>query len=121
MTLINSFDMRNKEFWLPFIGGGLVIIPSSWFLYGEDIFKFSLSAYLLIVAVVNLEDYIKNKIKGPLIFMAFCIFTSLTLLITLYENYIFTVLFSILAIIMFISLIYTFFKKEKYYLIKNRC
>ncbi|KYK26857.1 hypothetical protein AYK20_08550 [Thermoplasmatales archaeon SG8-52-1] len=113
--------MRNKEFWLPFIGGGLVIIPSSWFLYGEDIFKFTLCAYLLIVAVVNLEDYIKNKRKGPLIFMAFCIFTSLTLFITLYDYYIFTILFSNIAILMFIALIYTFFKKDKYYLIKKRC
>ncbi|UCF13044.1 MAG: hypothetical protein JSW06_01995 [Thermoplasmatales archaeon] len=111
--------MRNKEFWWPFIGGGIVIIPSSWFFYGEDIFKFVLSAYLLITAVVNLEDFLKNKIKGPLVFMSFCIFTAFTFLITLYQNDILTIIFSSLAIIMFIALIYTFFNRDKFYLIKQ--
>ncbi|MHA2040030.1 MAG: hypothetical protein ACW98X_26760 [Promethearchaeota archaeon] len=112
--------MRNKNFLWPFIGGAIVIIPSSYFLYGEDIFKFVISAYLLITAVVNLEDFIKNKIKGPLVFMSFCIFTALTLLITLYHNYLLTIIFSTLSIIMFVALIYTFFNKDKYYLIKQK-
>ncbi len=107
--------MNNKTIlWLTIIGS-ITIAFLSWTVYGESTFKVIFSAILLVAAIFYFIDFSKRKKTGSLIATLFCLSVAFTLLVTFCLPGIFSLVLAIISLILFIALIYTFFKREKYY------
>ncbi len=107
--------MNNKTIlWLTIIGS-IAIAFLSWIVYGESTFKIIFSAILLVAAIFYFIDFSKRKKTGSLIATLFCLSVAFTLLLTFCLPSIFSLVFAIVSLILFIALIYTFFNREKYY------
>jgi len=100
--------------WLTIIGS-IAIAFFSWVVYGESTFKIIFSAILLVAAIFYFIDFSKRKKAGSLIATLFCLSVAFTLLLTFCLPGIFSLVFAIISLILFITLIYTFFNREKYY------
>jgi len=100
---------------------GLTVIVSialaflSWVVYGESTFKIIFSAILLITAIFYFIDFSKRKKTGSLIATLFFLSVAFTLLLTFCLPNVFSLIFAIISLLLFITLIYTFFNREKYY------
>jgi len=100
---------------------GLTVIVSialaflSWVVYGESTFKIMFSAILLVTAIFYFFDFSKRKKTGSLIATLFFLSVAFTLLLTFCLPNIFSLVFAIISLVLFIALIYTFFNREKYY------
>jgi len=100
---------------------GLTVIVSiaiaflSWIVYGESTFKIIFSAILLIASIFYFIDFSKRKKTGSLIATLFFLSVAFTLLLTFCLPNIFSLIFAIISLLLFITLIYTFFNREKYY------
>jgi len=107
--------MNNKTIlWLA-IFGSIAIAFLSWIVYGEGTFKIILSAILLVAAIFYFIDFSKRRKTGNLITTLFFLSVAFTLLLTFCLPNIFSLVFAIISLILFIALIYTFFNREKYY------
>jgi len=107
--------MNNKTIlWLTIIGS-IAIAFLSWFVYGEGTFKIIFSAILLVAAIFYFIDFSKRKKTGNLITTLFFLSVAFTLLLTFWLPNIFSLVFAIVPLILFIALIYTLFNREKYY------
>jgi len=107
--------MNNKTIlWLTIIGG-ITIAFLSWIVYGESTFKIIFSAILLIASIFYFIDFSKRKKTGSLIATLFFLSVAFTLLLTFCLPNIFSLIFAIISLLLFITLIYTFFNREKYY------
>jgi len=95
--------------------GSIAIAFLSWIVYGESTFKIIFSVILLIAAIFYLADFSKRKKTGSLIASLFCLSVAFTLLLTFCLPSIFSLVFAMISLILFIALIYTFFNREKYY------
>ena len=95
--------------------GSIAIAFLSWIVYGESTFKIIFSVILLIAAIFYLADFSKRKKTGSLIVSLFCLSVAFTLLLTFCLPSIFSLVFAMISLILFIALIYTFFNREKYY------
>ena len=111
--------MNDSRFWGLVLGGAMVIVIASWFLYGEDIFKFVLSAYLLIVAIVFLVEFLKHRKIGPVVFMGFCVCAALTLLTSLFQGDWWSMVFGVCAGVFLIGLFYTFTDRQRFFLLPS--
>jgi len=100
--------------WFTIIGS-ITIASLSWIVYGESTFKIVFSAILLVAAIFYFIDFSKRKKTGSLIATLFCLSVAFTLLLTFCLPSIFSLVFAIVSLILFIALIYTFFNREKYY------
>lgn len=100
--------------WLTIIGSiGITFL--SWIVYGESTFKIVFSAILLVAAIFYFFDFSKRKKTGSLIATLFFLSVAFTLLLTFCLPNVFSLVFAIISLILFIALIYTFFNREKYY------
>jgi hypothetical protein len=100
--------------WLTIIGSiGIAFL--SWIVYGESTFKIVFSAILLVAAIFYFFDFSKRKKTGSLIATLFFLSVAFTLLLTFCLPNVFSLVFAIISLILFIALIYTFFNREKYY------
>jgi hypothetical protein len=107
--------MNNKTIlWLSIIGS-IAIAFLSWIVYEESTFKIVFSAILLVVAIFYFIDFMKRKKTGNLIATLFFLCVAFTLLLTLCLPGIFSLVFALVSLILFIVLIYTLFNREKYY------
>ena len=107
--------MNNKTvLWLAIIGS-IAIALLSWIVYGESTFKIVFSAILLVAAIFYFIDFSKRKKTGSLIATLFFLSVAFTLLLTFCLPNVFSLVFAIISLILFIALIYTFFNREKYY------
>ena len=107
--------MNNRTIlWLTIIGS-IVIAFLSWIIYGEGTFKIIFSAILLVTAIFYFIDFSKRKKTGSLIATLFFLSVAFTLLLTFCLPNIFSLVFAIVSLILFIALIYTLFNREKYY------
>ena len=107
--------MDNKTIlWLAIIGS-IAIAFLSWIVYGESTFKIIFNAILLVAAIFYLADFSKRKKNGSLIATLFCLSVAFMLLVTFCLPSIFSLVFTIVSLILFIALIYTFFNRERYY------
>jgi FtsH-binding integral membrane protein len=109
--------MKDTQFWGLFLGGAIVIVIASWYLFGEDIFKFVLSAFLLVIAIVFLVEYVKYRKIGLAVFMGFCVCAALTLLSTLFQGDWVSMVFSVCAVVFLIGLLYTFTDRQRFYML----
>jgi hypothetical protein len=100
--------------WFTIIGS-IAIASLSWIVYGESTFKIVFSAILLVAAIFYFFDFSKRKKTGSLIATLFFLSVAFTLLLTFCLPNIFSLVFAIISLILFIALIYTFFNREKYY------
>ena len=107
--------MYNKTILWLIIIGSIAIAFLSWIVYGESTFKVIFSAILLVAAIFYFIDFSKRKKTGSLVTTVFFLSVAFTLLLTFCLPNIFTLVFAIISLILFISLIYTFFNREKYY------
>jgi hypothetical protein len=107
--------MNNKIIlWLTIIGS-IAIAFLSWIVYGESIFKIVFSAIVLVAAIFNFIDFVKRKKTGNFFATLFFLCVAFTLLNTICLPSIFSLVFAIISLILFIALIYTFFNRERYY------
>jgi len=107
--------MNNKTIlWLTIIGS-IAIAFLSWIVYGENTFKMIFSAILLVASIFYFIDFSKRKKTGNLITTLFFLSVALTLLLTFCLPNIFSLVFAIVSLILFIALIYTLFNRGKYY------
>jgi len=107
--------MNNKTIlWLTIIGS-IAIAFLSWIVYGESTFKIVFSAILLVAAIFYFIDFMKRKKSGSLIATLFCLSVAFTILLTFCLLNIFSLVFAMVSLILFIALIYTFFNRERYY------
>ena len=107
--------MNNKTIlWLTTIGS-IAIAFLSWIVYGESTFKIVFSAILLVAAIFYFRDFMKRKKTGNLIATLFFLCVAFTLLNTICLPGIFSLVFAMVSLILFIALIYTLFNREKYY------
>lgn len=111
-TELKSFKNKLMVF---FLVGSIIIASLGWIFYGENAFKIILSSVLLFAAILYLADFMKRKKSGSLIAALFFLTAAFTLLITFYLSSIFSLVSGIISFILFITLIYTFFNREKYY------
>ena len=100
--------------WLTIIGS-IAVACLSWIVYQERTFKIVFSAILLVVAIFYFIDFMKRKKSGSLIATLFFLCVAFTLLNTFCLPGIFSLVFALVSLILFIALIYTFFNREKYY------
>ena len=100
--------------WFTIIGS-IAIAFLSWIVYGESTFKIVFSAILLVAAIFYFVDFSKRKKTGSLIATLFFLSVAFTLLLTFCLPNIFSLVFAMISLILFITLIYTFFNREKYY------
>jgi hypothetical protein len=100
--------------WFTIIGS-IAIAFLSWIVYGESTFKIVFSAILLVAAIFYFFDFSKRKKTGSLIATLFFLSVAFTLLLTFCLPNIFSLVFAMISLILFITLIYTFFNREKYY------
>jgi len=100
--------------WFTIIGS-IAIAFLSWIVYGESTFKMVFSAILLVAAIFYFIDFSKRKKTGSLITTLFFLSVAFTLLFTFCLPNIFSLVFAMISLILFIALIYTFFNSEKYY------
>ena len=100
--------------WLTIIVS-IAIAFLSWIVYGEGTFKIIFSAFLIIAAIFYFMDFSKRKKTGSLITTMFFLSVTFTLLLTFCLPNIFSLVFAIISLILFIALIYTLFNREKYY------
>ena len=100
--------------WFTIIGSSAIALLS-WIVYGESTFKIVFSAILLVAAIFYFFDFSKRKKTGSLIATLFFLSVAFTLLLTFCLPNIFSLVFAIISLILFIALIYTFFNREKYY------
>ncbi|MBA7574436.1 hypothetical protein ES708_16242 [subsurface metagenome] len=100
--------------WFTIIGS-IAIAFLSWIVYGESTFKIVFSAILLVAAIFYFFDFSKRKKTGSLIATLFFLSVAFTLLLTFCLPNIFSLAFAMISLILFITLIYTFFNREKYY------
>jgi len=107
--------MNNKIIlWLTIIGS-ITIAFLSWIVYGESTFKIIFSAILLVAAIFYFIDFSKRKKTGSLIATLFFLCVAFTLLLTFCLPSIFSLVFAIVSLILFIALVYTLFNRDKYY------
>lgn len=107
--------MNNKTIlWLAIIGS-IAIAFLSWIVYGESTFKIVFGAILLVAAIFYFMDFSKRKKTGSLIATLFFLSVAFTLFLTFCLPSIFSLVFAIISLILFIAPIYTFFSREKYY------
>ncbi|MBA7501350.1 hypothetical protein ES704_04113 [subsurface metagenome] len=107
--------MNNKIIlWLTIIGS-IAIAFLSWIVYGESTFKMIFSAIVLVAAIFYFIDFMKRKKTGNLIATLFFLCVAFTLLNTICLPGIFSLVFAMVSLILFIALIYTLFNREKYY------
>ena len=107
--------MNNKIIlWLTIIGS-IAIAFLGWIVYGESTFKMIFSAIVLVAAIFYFVDFSKRKKAGSLIATLFFLSAAFTLLNTFCLPSIFSLVFAIISLILFIALIYTFFNRERYY------
>lgn len=107
--------MNNKTIlWLTVIVS-IALAFLSWIIYGEGTFKIIFSATLLIASIFYFIDFSKRKKTGSLIATLFFLSVAFTLLLTFCLPNIFSLIFAIISLLLFITLIYTFFNREKYY------
>ena len=107
--------MNNKIILGLTIIGSITIAFLSWIVYGESTFKIIFSAILLVAAIFYFIDFSKRKKTGSLITTMFFLSVTFTFLLTFCLPNIFSLVFAIISLILFIALIYTFFNREKYY------
>lgn len=113
-TITKPRQFKKTLLWLTIIVS-IAIAFLSWIVYGESTFKIIFSAILLVAAIFYFIDFSKRKKTGSLIAILFCLSVAFTLLVTFCLPSIFSLVFAIISLILFIALIYTFFNKEKYY------
>jgi len=100
--------------WITIIGS-IAVSFLSWIVYGESTFKVIFSAILLVAAIFYFIDFSKRKKTGSLITTLFFLSVAFTLLVTFCLPGIFSLVFAMISLILFIALVYTFFNREKYY------
>jgi len=113
-TVAKSSQFKKTILWLTIIGS-IIIAFLSWIVYGENTFKIIFSAILLVAAIFYFMDFSKRKKAGSLITILFFLSVAFTLLVTFCLPSIFSLVFAVISLILFIALIYTFFNREKYY------
>jgi len=107
--------VNNKTIlWLT-IFGSIAIAFLSWIVYGESTSKIIFSAILLVAAIFYFMDFSKRKKTGSLIATLFCLSVAFTLQLTFCLPGIFSLVSAMISLILFITLIYTFFNRERYY------
>ena len=107
--------MNNKTIlWLT-IMVGIAIAFLSWIVYEESAFKMIFSAIVFVAAIFYFMDFMKRKKTGSLVATLFFLSVAFTLLLTFCLPNIFSLVFALISLILFIALIYTFFNREKYY------
>lgn len=107
--------MNNKIILRLTIIGSIAIAFLSWIVYGENTFKIIFSAILLVAAIFYFVDFSKRKKTGNLIATLFFLSAAFTLLNTFCLLGIFSLVFAIISLILFIALVFTFFNRERYY------
>jgi len=113
-TIVKSNQFNKIILWFIIIGSNTIAFLG-WIVYGEDTFKIIFSAILLVAAIFYFVDFSKRKKTGSLIATLFCLSVAFTLLLSFCLPNIFSLVFAMVSLILFIALICIFFNREKYY------